>query len=156
MSFLDAFLGPRGRIDRRTFWLAAGALYLGSFVVALVVAIPILMIFGSQPRSAALASAVNGAVIVAALLFPACSAVSRRLHDFGQSAWLAAPIAIAFVAGYLLPDVLKAAGADAALVNRVDTVGLWALGLVGAALVGAGLIPGHAGANRHGPPSSVL
>lgn len=78
MSFLDAFLGPAGRIDRGTFWLAAVALYLASFVVALVVAIPILMIFGSQPRAAALASAVNGAVIVAALLFPACSVVQLR------------------------------------------------------------------------------
>ena len=123
------YLGTKGRIPRRTYWLNG---VLALFALAVVV-------------NGLLAIARVGddvAVWLVILLFawPFIAVMAKRLHDFGVSAWWLPP-------GLLgLGLLLMGAFGFSAWWLLGNFVGIWFLGM----LV-AGLVPSAHGANRFGP-----
>lgn len=145
-------LSYQGRLDRRSYWLSLACLYLLSFVIALLVSVPILMSFGSSPSAlnAQRSSAIVGLVVAGSLVWPASMVTTQRLHDFGATGWVCLPILIAFVAF----DVLAVTGLDGGpppgrLATRFAD-GSTAIAIGALAVIGA--IPGARGPNRYGPP----
>lgn len=128
------FVNGKGRARRAEYawWLA--------FVVALSIAIMIVevVLFGYNEFTETANDQTLSTLATLALLAPWISVTSRRLHDLGQSGWLAAA---------LFGSLLLASG----LVVNGEEAGNWLSLIVLAAAVALAALPGQAGANAHGP-----
>ena len=138
MSDLNTlFLSTRGRIGRRTYWLALAVLFVANLIASLI---PVI-----------------GAIAALTLLWPAACVISKRLHDMGRSSWPAIGITatsalfglVAVISGLLATNPATVGVALAMAAVPVLLGGLVAL--VGLALViWAGVAASDAGANRYG------
>ena len=122
IDWVELFFSSTGRVSRGPFLIAAAVLVvLASLYEAAV-----------GPTLHWL----TGWIVYPALLFSACCVLSKRLHDRGRSAWIAAIIVLALILAWPVP------------VGFLDFVAclviLWAV-------VELGAMPGEQGANRFGP-----
>lgn len=123
------YLGVKGRIPRRTYWLNG---VLALFALAFVT--------NGLLEIARVSDDVAAWIVIGLFAWPFIAVMTKRLHDFGVSAWWLPPglvgiglllmLAFGFSAWWLLANF----------------VGIWFMGM----LV-AGLIPSAHGANRFGP-----
>lgn len=75
MTLKQLFTSFDGRINRQTFWIAFGIFFAVEFVLYLILALAI--------------SPVLFYLIALALLYPSAAVACKRLHDMGQTGWLA-------------------------------------------------------------------
>jgi uncharacterized membrane protein YhaH (DUF805 family) len=152
MDWKTLYLEPNGRIGQSDFWIGT----------AIMIAVSVVL--GWIP--------VIGQIIQLALIYAGICVMSKRLHDFGKSGWLAAVpyglLAIAIVVSLLAGfGMLAAAGAanygdSAAGVGAImaaGTIGLvWIIaGLACLAFwLWVGLTKGDPGENQYGPPPRKL
>jgi len=110
-------------------------------------------LFGGDPGKAltvARVEGIAGAIVVAAVAWPAAALIIRRLHDIGLSGWWLALMA----SGEVINSVALAsglAGAPPALTPFGQFAALLALA-GGLSFIPLALWPGQASANRYGPP----
>jgi uncharacterized membrane protein YhaH (DUF805 family) len=126
---VQLYLGTRGRIPRKTYWLNG---VLALFALAFVA--------NGLLEIARVSDDVAVWLVICVFAWPFIAVMAKRLHDIGMSAWwlplgllglgLLLMLAFGFSAWWLLGNF----------------VGIWFLGM----LV-AGLIPSAHGANRFGP-----
>lgn len=128
------FIDGKGRARRAEYWWWVGFFLLVLFAAVLIDgAASGFNAYTSLPNTQYLSSGVY-----IALLAPGVSVLSRRLHDIGQSGWIAASIAV----GYILGGAFSASGIPAgALLSLLAVV---------AAIV-VGVIPSRPGPNQYGP-----
>jgi len=143
------FLTADGRIGRQDFWIGA--------VILIVAGIVCGVILGWIP--------VIGSLIGLVFMYPWVCLASKRLHDFGQSGWLAAiPVGlnivssvIGMIARLMVGGAALVGGhsgaAAAGIVTGVGMLGLLSIvGLIELAfLLWVGLTPSQAGDNAYGP-----
>jgi len=128
------FVDGKGRARRAEYWW-----WVAFFMVAMIIAFAIdgavggYNVYTSMPNTQYL----SGALYIA-LIAPGVSVLSRRLHDIGQSGWLAAAIVGGYLVGGVMTMSLIEAGAVLTLIAALS------------ALV-VGLIPSRPGANQYGP-----
>ena len=123
------YLGTKGRIPRRTYWLNG---VLALFALAIVV--------NGLLSIARVGDDVAVWLVILLFAWPFIAVMAKRLHDFGVSAWWLPP-------GLLgLGLLLMGAFGFSAWWLLGNFVGIWFLGM----LV-AGLVPSAHGANRFGP-----
>jgi uncharacterized membrane protein YhaH (DUF805 family) len=151
MDWNALFLSPRGRINRRDFWIGFAILFAANIVVGVIPFI--------------------GQLAGILLMWPQICVHSKRLHDMGRTAWLQVIPAILTVVFTALALV---AGGRAFMnwtaVKHSDGPGSLIVGMIGAALIvigiaslfgfsfvlWIGLSKGEPGANRFGPPPVSL
>lgn len=126
---LRLYVDGKGRARRREFWWW----FAFRFAVA-IVAILIDLMFGYNQYTMLPNSQIVTIVTGLALLPPTVSVASRRLHDSGQSGWIAAAPIILFVVGGMMGAL-----------GGIFTL----LGLV--AMIVIGVLPGNPGPNQYGP-----
>lgn len=134
MTPAQLYLGTTGRIRRKTYWLNG---VLALFALAFVV--------NGLLEIARVGDDIAVWLVIGLFAWPFIALMTKRLHDFGISAWwlplgllgiaLLLMLAFGFSAWWLLGNF----------------VGIWFLGM----LV-AGLIPSAHGANRFGPDPRPL
>jgi uncharacterized membrane protein YhaH (DUF805 family) len=127
-TLAQLYLGTKGRIPRRTYWLNG---VLALFALSIVV--------NGLLEIARVSDDVAVWLVIGLFAWPFIAVMTKRLHDFGASAWWLPPgllgiglllmLAFGFSAWWLLGNF----------------VGIWFLGM----LV-AGLVPSAHGANRFG------
>jgi tetratricopeptide (TPR) repeat protein/uncharacterized membrane protein YhaH (DUF805 family) len=132
----------RGRIPRKSFWLAEFILCAASLAGGLVINGP--MLLSSDPVSPWL----NGWNTL--LLFPSLAVVVKRFNDRGRPAWVAAVWLVVSLAGVAASWFGALAGEPAgyqpyewALIGVLSIVGLWLF-------IDLGFLRGQPGSNRHG------
>ena len=128
------YLGTKGRIPRKTYWLNG---VLALFALACVA--------NGLLEIARVSDDVAVWLVILLFAWPFIALMTKRLHDFGVSAWWLPPgllgiglllmLAFGFSAWWLLGNF----------------VGIWFL-----AMLVAGLVPGTHGANRFGPDPRPL
>lgn len=123
------YLGTKGRIARKTYWLNG---VLALFVLAFLA--------NGLLDIARVSDDVAVWLVILAFAWPFIAVMTKRLHDIGLSAWWLPPGLLAF------GGLLMAAFGFSAWWVLGNFVGIWFLGM----LV-AGLVPGHHGPNRFGP-----
>ncbi|MEM7767400.1 MAG: tetratricopeptide repeat protein [Pseudomonadota bacterium] len=125
-DFQYAFFKPKGRMTKKPFWIGFAIFFVASILIGLVPIVgPLLMIF------------------------PGICLYGKRLHDFGQSAWLYGGLQIF---GFMLGMI----GGVAAESGSMDPAGL--LGLIGFMFLvnigftlWVGLTDTEPRPNKHGP-----
>ena len=129
MTPVQFYLGVRGRISLRAYWLK-GLLVFWALGIVVSVLLEI----------ARVDDAVAKRIFLAVFTWPYIAVVGKRLHDLGLPAW-GVPLGLVAI-GWMLMQFLGFT--------------VWALlpRIVGVAIIGglvAGLVPGRRGANRYGP-----
>ncbi len=144
-SGLRSLMTPaRGRIDRKTFWIAATAGVVLTVGLFLISAYAIGALLGvTDPAMVA------GPVVIGLGIWAWSTAVAggKRLHDRNRSAWwMAIPIAWQFLVAWAM--IAKFGGRDLDIIGTTMLLGspiaLWVL-------VDLGIMPGTPGPNRYGP-----
>lgn len=155
MDFKYLYLRTEGRISRKTFWMGSIVLSLVSFVVGLVVVVPLLF-FGQGPISDLVTSQVIrwfNLAMAAAYAYPAyCLAVKRR-HDRNSRGWDLLGYLGANAAWLLALAIVAANGTMSGVQFSPATLwlgyGLQAYGIY--MLVVMGFLKGTNGTNSYGP-----
>lgn len=149
MDWKYLFLDSKGRIGQKEFWIGFLILFVAGFVLGMI---PLI-----------------GQIAGLVLIYPNVALVSKRLHDFGKSGWLAAaPYAITAVGAVIAVMVggasIFAAGAmggdpasGAAIAGMGSVFGIIALVLLVnlAFLLWVGLTKGDPAANQYGAPRTA-
>ena len=144
LQFLATLLDPRGRCNRRGLFVLALALLGAQFAAGILLAVAG---FGID--------SLMGMFVAALFLWVGYTAVSKRLHDVGLSAWwflatiafwLAGVMVLSFTFGFLL-------GADAMAQGSPAYAALFALTMLPlfAAMLWLHMRTGETEANRFGP-----
>lgn len=126
------FADGAGRSRRAEYWWWV----LFSFLVSVIAYGVDAQIFGADPYTSVPYQQIVSGLVGLALLAPSVSVTSRRLHDFGMSGWLAAPLVAALMIG--------GAFAASALGGVLSLLGL-------VAVIGVGVAPATTGPNQYGP-----
>ena len=145
MNWQHLFLSAKGRIGQKDFWIGFLILFVAGIVLGMI---PFL-----------------GMIIGLALIYPMVCVLSKRLHDFGKTGWLAAvPYAI-FAVGMVIVMIAggaamfgaasgSAAGTGGAMAafGAVGVVGLLAFVAYIGFILWVGLSKGDPATNQYGPP----
>lgn len=152
---IGQWLGFRGRIGRRTFWLGYALPLLLASIVANVVdaALGFATMGDAVPADEVQAGPVTGLVALLTL-WPALAGAIKRLHDRDRSGWwiggyylLAATFAVLVLTG----AVMAAAGAGGGMMMLSMVTAVVLLGYAIWLLVEIGFLRGTPGPNRYGP-----
>ncbi len=133
LKCLRMYVDGRGRARRSEYWW--WALF---YVIVLLIAMSLDMLLGGTDYTGAPANPmINGAAWLG-LLAPGVSVIARRLHDIGQSGWLAAGIVGMTIVGMAASTEIAVVGELASLASAI-------------AGIAVGVIPSATGANQYGP-----
>lgn len=154
----ESWFDASGRMARKRLLFRGLPLLIGGTLVYLGIAEMMARsagtsLFGGDPAKAltvARIEGIAGAIVVAAVAWPAAALIIRRLHDIGLSGWWLALMA----SGEVINSVALGtglAGSPTALTLFGQIAALLALA-GGLSLIPLALWPGQAGANRYGPP----
>jgi uncharacterized membrane protein YhaH (DUF805 family) len=138
---LRLYVDGKGRARRAEFWWWVLFTVAVGFVAAIID-----LSFGFNPYTQQPNSQVVGMLANLAVLAPSVSVLSRRLHDIGQSGWLAAALFGAYVLGGFFVGF-----GGAAMNAAVAGIGFLIVMLAFVAQIVIGVVPGAAGANQYGP-----
>jgi uncharacterized membrane protein YhaH (DUF805 family) len=150
MSMFNTLFSVKGRIRRKTYWLAS----LGITVVMLAVILGELVFTGQLLKFPSQAETLLFSLVSLATVFPLTAIMVKRLNDIEWPAWLGYAMGmmelVLSLAAYLAPDTFYK-------LTPVQTVlNIW-LAVAVVLFVVVGLKRGTIGANAHGPdPLSVI
>ncbi len=145
LSGLSALMTPpNGRIDRKTFWIAAteGVLFTGGFFLVAAYAIGALL--GVADPAVLFGSVVIG---LAVWTWSTAAVGGKRLHDRNRTAsWMAIPIAWQFLFAWAMVAKFGARNLDIFSTTMLlgSPIALWVL-------IDLGILKGTPGPNQYGP-----
>jgi len=130
---LRMYVDGRGRARRSEYW------WWGLFyVIVLLIAMALDMLLGDTGYDGAPINPMITGAAWLALAAPGVSVTARRLHDIGQSGWLAAGVVGISVVGMAASTEIPMVGELASFASAI-------------AAIAVGVIPSAAGANQYGP-----
>lgn len=133
-DFPYIFFSLQGRLSRKPFWIGVAILFAVQFVSGFV--------FAMVPAATFLISLV--------LIYPSLCLYGKRLHDFGQTAWIYGGYLIAsFMLGAVIGGVMGASGAYPEEIMM--TTGLLSFVLTVAITLWIGLMASQPRDNKYGP-----
>jgi uncharacterized membrane protein YhaH (DUF805 family) len=130
MDWKQILFSAKGRLGRRTYWIAVALLAVLSALTGLLGPV--------------------GALLALVLIYPDVCIFVKRLHDIGRSGWLTAlPFGLAFLGGVALELAGEPKRGAPAMIGSV-------LVLAGSAIsLWVGLSKGDPEPNAYGPPPGV-